>query len=149
MANQWEQAGLTGVTLFGCDGTYGVEFTDKAGPNAEGSIAVSLVPPASPEKDAFDEAYRTTYGMEAGELSAFSWSSYDTGAVLIAAIEKVAIVGADGNLYVPRSAVVDAVRNTDYEGLTGLVKCDETGECNASGPTFYIVENGEWVPFIP
>jgi branched-chain amino acid transport system substrate-binding protein len=149
MANQWQQAGLDGVTLFGCDGTYGVEFTDKAGPNAEGSIAVSLVPPDSAEKTAFDEAYRTTYGMEAGELSAFSWSSYDTGAVLVAAIEKVAIVGADGNLYVPRGALVEAVRTTDYTGLTGLVKCDEVGECNASGPTFYIVENGEWVPFVP
>ena len=114
MANQWQQAGLDGVTLFGCDGTYGVEFTDKAGPNAEGSIAVSLVPPDSPEKTAFDEAYRA-YGMEAGELSAFSWSSYDTGAVLVAAIEKVAIVGDDGNLYVPRGALVEAVRNTDYK----------------------------------
>lgn len=149
MANQWSQAGLDGVILFGCDGTYGIEFTDKAGPNGEGSIAVSLVPPDSAEKTAFDEAYSSAYGMEAGELSAFSWSSYDTGAVLVAAIEKVAIVGDDGNLYVPRGAVVEAVRTTDYTGLTGLVKCDEVGECNASGPTFYVVENGEWVPFVP
>jgi branched-chain amino acid transport system substrate-binding protein len=149
MANQWQQAGLDGVTLFGCDGTYGVEFTDKAGANAEGSIAVSLVPPDSAEKTAFDEAYKAAYGTEAGELSAFSWSAFDTGKVLVAAVEKVAVVGDDGNLYVPRGALVNAVRNTDYAGLTGLVKCNEVGECNASGPTFYIVENGEWVPYIP
>jgi branched-chain amino acid transport system substrate-binding protein len=149
MANQWEQAGLSGVTLFGCDGTYGVEFTEKTGPNGEGSIAVSLVPPDSAEKTAFDEAYAAAYGTEAGELSAFSWSAYDTGKVLIDAIEKVAFKGDDGNLYVPRGALVDAVRHTDYEGLTGTVRCDETGECNASGPTFYVVENGEWVPFQP
>ena len=149
MANQWEQAGLAGVVLFGCDGTYGVEFTDKTGPNGEGSIAVSLVPPDSPEKTAFDEYYKSTYGMEAGELSAFSWSAYDTGNVLIAAIEKVAFKGDDGNLYVPRGALVEAVRNSNFVGLTGAVICDATGECNASGPTFYIVENGQWVPYLP
>lgn len=149
MANQWQQAGLDGVTLFGCDGTYGVEFAEKTGPNGEGSLAVSLVPPDSPEKTAFDEAYRTAYGMEAGELSAFSWSSYDTGKVLVDAIEKVAFKGDDGNLYVPRGALVEAVRNTDYQGLTGTVKCDEKGECNASGPTFYILTDGEWIPYLP
>lgn len=148
MANEWNQAGLTGVTLFGCDGTYGVEFTDKTGPNGEGSIAVSLVPPASAEKDAFDAAYKEAYGTEAGELSAFTWSSYDVGNVLVDAIRKVAVLGDDGNLYFPRSEMVAAVRGTtDFMGLTGKISCDDTGECNASGPNFYIVENGQWVPF--
>jgi len=148
MANQWQQAGLEGVTLFGCDGTYGVEFTDKTGPNGEGSIAVSLVPPASPEKDAFDTLYKSEFGLEAGELSAFTWSSFDVGNVLVDAIRKVAIKGDDGNLYFPRTQMVEAVRGTtDFQGLTGLISCDDIGECNASGPNFYIVENGEWVPF--
>ena len=148
MANQWQQAGLEGVTLFGCDGTYGVEFTDKTGPNGEGSIAVSLVPPASPEKEAFDAAYKAEYGLEAGELSAFTWSSFDVGNVLVDAARKVVIKGADGNLYFPRTQMVEAVRGTKgFQGLTGLISCDEIGECNASGPNFYIVENGAWVPF--
>ncbi len=145
MMNQWSQAGLDGVLFFGCDGTYGVEFTDKTGPNGEGAIAVSLVPPDSDEKTAFDQAYFDAFGTEAGELSAFSWSSYDTGGVLIAAIEKVAFVEGD-TLFVPRSALVEAVRTSDYVGLTGLIKCDAVGECNASGPTFYEVVDGVWVP---
>lgn len=145
MMNQWSQAGLDGVLFFGCDGTYGVEFTEKTGANGEGAIAVSLVPPDSEEKTAFDEQYSEQFGIEAGELSAFSWSAYDTGGVLIAAIEKVAFVEGD-TLFVPRGALVDAVRNSDYVGLTGLVKCDEVGECNASGPTFYQVVDGAWVP---
>lgn len=145
MMNQWSQAGLDGVLFFGCDGTYGVEFTDKTGPNGEGAIAVSLVPPDSDEKTAFDQEYADQFGVEAGELSAFSWSAYDTGGVLVAAIEKVAFVEGD-NLYVPRGALVEAVRTSDYVGLTGLVKCDEVGECNASGPTFYQVVDGVWLP---
>jgi len=145
MVNQWAQAGLDGVLFFGCDGTYGVEFTDKTGPNGEGAIAVSLVPPDSDEKSTFDQEYLDAFGTEAGQLSAFSWSSFDTGGVLIAAIEKVAFVEGD-TLYVPRGALVEAVRNTDYVGLTGLIMCDAVGECNASGPTFYHVVDGVWVP---
>jgi branched-chain amino acid transport system substrate-binding protein len=145
MMNQWAQAGLSGVLFFGCDGTYGVEFTDKTGANGEGAIAASLVPPDSEEKTAFDAAYLEEFALEAGELSAFTWSAFDTGGVLIAAIESVAFV-EDGTLFVPRGALVDAVRNSDYFGLTGLVKCDEIGECNASGPTFYEVVDGAWVP---
>jgi len=145
MMNQWSQAGLDGVLFFGCDGTYGVEFTEKTGENGEGAIAASLVPPDSDEKTVFDESYAEEFGLEAGELSAFTWAAFDTGGVLIAAIESVAFV-EDDTLFVPRSALINAVRTTNYIGLTGLVKCDEIGECNASGPTFYKVENGTWVP---
>lgn len=145
MMNQWVQAGLEDVLLFGCDGTYGVEFTEKTGPNGEGAIAASLVPPDSDEKLEFDVNYAEEFPTEAGELSAFTWSAFDTGGVLIDAIEKVAFVEG-GTLFVPRGALVQAVRDTDYVGLTGLVKCDEIGECNASGPVFYKVVDGAWVP---
>jgi len=145
MMNQWSQAGLDGVLFFGCDGTFGVEFTEKTGANSEGAIAASLVPPDSDEKTMFDQAYAAEFPTAAGELSAFTWSAYDTGGFLIAAIEKVAFV-ENGTLFVPRSALVTEVRNTEYVGLTGPIKCDEIGECNASGPTFYIVEDGAWVP---
>jgi branched-chain amino acid transport system substrate-binding protein len=145
MMNQWSQAGLDGVLFFGCDGTFGVEFTDKTGANGEGAVAASLVPPDSDEKTAFDALYAETYPTEAGELSAFTWSSFDTGNVLIAAIESVAFA-ENGVLYVPRGALVDAVRASDFVGLTGAVICDEIGECNASGPAWYQVVDGAWVP---
>jgi branched-chain amino acid transport system substrate-binding protein len=145
MMNQWSQAGLEGALFFGCDGTYGVEFTDKTGANGEGAIAASLVPPDSEEKTAFDEEYSSRFPTVPGELSAFTWSAFDTGNVLIDGIEKVAFVEGD-TLYVPRGALVEVVRNTDFVGLTGAVICDEIGECNASGPTFYQVVDGVWVP---
>jgi branched-chain amino acid transport system substrate-binding protein len=49
-------------------------------------------------------------------------------------------------LFVPRGALIDAVRNASYIGITGLIECDEVGECNASGPSFYQVVDGAWVP---
>ena len=147
MANQWKQAGLEGVIMFGCDGTFGSEFIEKTGENGEGAYAVSLVPPDSPEKTAFDEAYKAAYGIEAGSLSPYTWAAYDTGAILVSEIKDVAILGKDGSLYVPRTALVNAVRNTTgFQGLTGTMTCNSVGECNASGPTFYKVSEGAWVP---
>jgi branched-chain amino acid transport system substrate-binding protein len=145
MMNEWSQAGLDGVLFFGCDGTYGVEFTEKTGANGEGAIAASLVPPDSDAKTAFDAAYAAAFPTQAGELSAFTWSSFDTGNVLIEAIESVAFVD-NGMLYVPRGALVEAVRNLDTSGLTGAIACDAIGECNASGPAWYQVVDGVWVP---
>jgi len=145
MVNQWSQAGLDGVQFFGCDGTFGIEFTEKTGANGEGAIAASLVPPESDEKTVFDQAYGEKFPTKPGELSAFTWAAFDTGGVLMSAIESVAFVEND-MLFVPRGALIDAVRNASYIGITGLIECDEVGECNASGPSFYQVVDGAWVP---
>ena len=60
--------------------------------------------------------------------------------MLASVIKTVAVKGDDGNLYIPRGALVDAVRSIkDYQGIGGVVTCDSTGECSASGPTFYVV----------
>ena len=49
-------------------------------------------------------------------------------------------------LYVPRGALVNAVRKMkNFVSITGDITCNEIGECNTAGPTFYIVQNGEWV----
>ncbi len=145
MVNQWAQAGLDGVLFFGCDGTFGVEFTEKTGANGEGSIAASMVPEESSEKTAFDAAFLDAYGQGPGSLSAFSWAAFDTGGYLMTAVKAVAFVEND-TLYVPRGALVKAMREVEFAGLLGLIKCDATGECNDAGPTFFKVVDGVWVP---
>jgi len=145
MVNQWAQAGLDGVLFFGCDGTFGVEFTEKTGANGEGSIAASMVPEESSEKAAFDSAFLDAYGQGPGSLSAFSWAAFDTGGYLMTAVKAVAFVENE-TLYVPRGALVEAMREVEFAGLLGLIKCDATGECNDAGPTFFKVVDGVWVP---
>jgi len=67
-------------------------------------------------------------------------------AALASVVKTVAIKGSDGNLYVPRSALVAGVRGLkDYKGLSGAFTCDATGECNSSGPTYVVVKDGKWV----
>jgi branched-chain amino acid transport system substrate-binding protein len=147
LVNELSQTGLQDVIFFGCDGTYGQDFIQRTGANGEGAYAVSLIPPASDAVAKFDQAYKDKFGAEAGSLSPYTWNAYDSAAVLIAAIKKVAVKGDDGNLYIPRGELVKTVRATkDYQGLSGTIGCDETGECNASGPIFYIVKEGKWVP---
>jgi branched-chain amino acid transport system substrate-binding protein len=145
LVNEMKQTGLEGVTFFGDDGTFGQDFLDRTGANGEGAYATSLIPATSDAKAKFDAAYKTAYGTDPGKLSPYTWTAYDAGAVLVKAIKDVAILGQDGNLYVPRSALVAAVRGLkDYQGLSGMVTCDETGECASSSPNFNIVKDGKW-----
>lgn len=138
-------AGMADVVLFSDDGTFGLTFIELAAENAEGVYATSAIPPESEARTAFDASYKATYGDEAGALSTFTWHGYDIVSALISAIKSVAIKGEDGNLYIPREALVEAVNGiSGYEGLTGDISCSG-GECNTAGPTFLVVQNGEWV----
>ena len=146
LTNQMKQTGLENAVFFGCDGTFGSEFIEKTGANGEGAYSASVIPPESQAKVKFDATYLADYGIPAGSLSPYTWSAYDSAAVLIAKVKEVAIKGSDGSMYVPRSALVTAVRTTkNFVSITGDITCNEVGECNTAGPTFYIVQDGEWV----
>jgi branched-chain amino acid transport system substrate-binding protein len=146
LVNQMKAAGLTGVTFFGDDGTFGQDFLDRAAANGEGAYSTSLVPPQTDAKTKFDAAYLAAYGQPAGKLSPYSWTAYDSVAVLIKDIESVAVVSG-GKLYIPRAALVAAVRATsNYIGLSGTITCSSTGECSATVPIFNIDQGGKWVP---
>ncbi len=146
LVNQLNQTGLGDVYFMSGDGTFGEQFLELTGENGEGVIVSAA---GEPEGDAvadFAAKYEEAYGMAPGSLSGFTWHGYDIVSALISAIEDVAILGEDGNLYVPREDAVAAVRGlTGFPGLTGTVTCDATGECNTSGPTFFVAEGGAWV----
>jgi branched-chain amino acid transport system substrate-binding protein len=145
LTNNMKQSGLENAVFFGCDGTFGAEFVEKTGANGEGAYAASLIPPESAEKTKFDADYLAAYGVGAGTLSPYTWSGYDSAAVLMSKVKEVAVLGSDGTLYVPRGALVAAVRGTQgFSSITGDITCDAVGECNTAGPTFYIVKDGDW-----
>jgi branched-chain amino acid transport system substrate-binding protein len=146
IVNQMKQSGLGNAIFFGDDGTFGQDFLDRTKANGEGAYSTALIPATSDAKTKFDAAYLAAYQQPAGKLSPYTWTAYDAAAVLIKQIESVAIVGSDGKLYIPRAALVAAVRGIqNYQGLSGLISCDSTGECSASGPIFYVDKGGKWV----
>ena len=147
LVNEMKAAGLGSAIFFSDDGIYGQDFLDRTKANGEGVYATSApLPPESPAKTTFDAAYLAAYGTAAGKLSTYTWNAYDAAAVLIKDIESVAVLGGDGNLYIPRAALVAAVRATkDYQGISGVITCDPTGECSASNPILNEVKNGGWI----
>jgi len=148
LTNQMKTTGLEEAVFFGCDGTFGTDYLDRAGENAEGTYhTIPRSAAASEAKDHFDACYMEVYGVAAGELSPYSWNSYDATTALITKVKEVAVLGDDGTLYVPRGALVDAIRNlTDYVGIGNTITCDEIGECNALGLQIMEVVDGEFVP---
>ena len=138
-------AGMEDVVLFSDDGSYGAAFIELAGPQAEGVYAATGAPLESAAKAEFDAYYESVYGDPPGAISTFTWHGYDVVDALVQAIKSVAILGDDGSLYIPREALVAAVNGMEgYEGLTGVLTCNG-GECNASGPSFQVVQDGAWV----
>ena len=145
LVSQMEAAGLTGVKFFGCDGTYGVKYIELAGDASEGTYSTYVPIPESDAFTKFQEDYLADYGQEQGELSPFSPHGHDSAAVLLAAMDKVAVKDGD-NLVIPRKALADAVRSTtDFQGLTGIITCDSDGECAAAAILFMEVVDGAWV----
>jgi branched-chain amino acid transport system substrate-binding protein len=146
LKTQMALAGLPEAIFFSDDGAYGAKFLELTAEKGEGAYATSARPPASPAVDRFEKDYEEAYGTEAGELSTFTWHGYDIVAALIDVVKKTAIQGGDGTLYVPRDMLVSAVRALHgYAGLTGDITCNPQGECNTAGPTFFIVQQGQWV----
>jgi branched-chain amino acid transport system substrate-binding protein len=145
IVNQMKTTGLDKAIFFGDDGTYGADFLTRTGANGEGAYA--SIAPASPDsaaKTTFNAAYLAQFGKAAGTLSPYTWAGYDATAALAAAVKQVAVV-ADGKLYVPRGALMTAVRTLkDYVGLSGTFTCQDNGECNVQLPQFVVVKDGAW-----
>ena len=70
--------------------------------------------------------------------------------MIMAAVEKVAVMDEDGTLYIGRQALRDALFATSgYEGITGTLTCDEYGDCADPEITIMQVQGGEYVPIFP
>ncbi len=147
LVSQKGAVGLADVPFVSDDGIYGTQFIELAGAAAEGVFCTSAAtPPESDAKADFDARYEAKFGVAAGALSPYSWFGYDAANLIIEGIKKVAVVAEDGTLYIPRVALAQAVRSTSgYQGLTGEITCDETGECKRGGFAVFQVQNGAWV----
>jgi len=145
--------GLENVKTMGADGHFSPDFIKAAGPAAEGHYL------SSPDFTAFGSAYqdflakhKAKYGGDV--LSIFHAHAYDAANIVFQALEKVAVKGSDGALYIPKGAFRDAMFATkDFKGLTGTLSCSPTGDCGAPVIAVYQVTarevGGEWPPVAP
>ncbi|MEX1072044.1 MAG: branched-chain amino acid ABC transporter substrate-binding protein [Anaerolineales bacterium] len=129
--------GLENTALISADGLLTSGFPATAGPCALGMyLSGPFVDPAV-QAD-FLNSYSSLFGE--GPASAFGPHSYDAVKMLLAAIEQVAVMDADGTLHISRQALRDALYSTSsFGGLTGSLTCSASGDC-ASGQALAIFQ---------
>ncbi len=117
------------VKLMAADGTFSPDFYKGAGSSAVGMYQ------SSPDFSAFAAGYAdflAAHEAKYGEkpVSAFHAHAWDATNMVADAIEKVAVTGPDGTIYIGRQALRDALQATSgMEGITGTITCDANGDC--------------------
>ena len=114
------------------------EFIEAAGPAVVGfHIGYPDVSPDTMGKGypEFLEKYKKAYGE--APISGYHANAYDAAEMAIKAIEKVGKTDKDGNLYIGRKALRDAVFAEKFAGLSGPIACDKYGQCAAFKPAVY------------
>jgi len=122
--------GLENTFLMGADGLFSPDLVASAGDDVVGFMQTSpdFTAFGSDYANKFVPAYKAKFGTE--PISIFHAHSYDAFMMIKAAIEKVAVVDADGTLHIGRQALRDALFATkDFKGLTGNLTCTPTGDC--------------------
>lgn len=149
-AQAQEIAGLEEMVLFGADGLFADTFPENTG---ESAVGMYLSGPfvAGDVYTEFLGRWETKFG--GSPPSGFHAHAYDAANLLLDAIAAVAQEGEDGTLLVGRQALRDAIAATSgFNGLTGTLTCDATGDC-ATGEALGVfqiteaeVNEGNWPP---
>lgn len=143
-AQSKEVEGLEDVALMGADGIKSDTFIEAAGDAAEGVYASGPATEASPDYEAFLAKFVDAYGEE--PPSPFAPESYDAMMLILNTIESIAVEDSDGNLYIGRQALRNALYESPaMEGLTGTIDCNEFGDCSTASVEFAQVTGGEFV----
>jgi len=139
-----EIPGLEKVPLIGSSGQMAPDLVEAA---RQAVVGYKITyPDVSPEAmgkgyPKFIEDYKKAYGE--APISGYHANAYDAAVLAMKAIEKVAKTDKNGNLYIGRKALRDAVFATKFEGISGPIACDQYGECAKFKPAVYEFTNGD------
>jgi len=70
------------------------------------------------------QSYRKSYG----EQGIYTIQAHDAAAILIRAIRKVALPQENGAILIDKRKLQDAIRRTDFQGISGPIRFDEKGD---------------------
>lgn len=126
-----ENPALANVKLAGADGMQSQNFLSVAGAAADGLYT------SGPDLNFAGDFYKDTFLPEyyklcncTKTLSVFHAHAFDAANMVFAAIEKVGMEGADGTLFISRTALKNAfMESKDYAGITGTLTCTPDGDC--------------------
>jgi branched-chain amino acid transport system substrate-binding protein len=124
-----EVAGLESTILAAADGMISAAAIEAVGEAGEGMYF------SGPNTDflggtygRFLEAYEAKVGS--APISVFHSHAFDATNLILGCVEEVAAQEDDGTIHVGRQAMRDCLYAThQYEGITGLLTCDQYGDC--------------------
>jgi branched-chain amino acid transport system substrate-binding protein len=67
-------------------------------------------------------------------INGFHANAYDAATMAVKAIEAVGKTDKDGNLFIGKKALRDAVFASKFDGLSGPIACDAYGQCASFKP---------------
>ena len=98
-------------------------FPERILPSSE-SLAADLGDPAYQD---FVAAFEASYGRPCCEP--YAAEAYDAAAILLTAIEQVAVFDEAGSLVIPRQMLATVVRETrGFPGVSGEIRFDAVGD---------------------
>ncbi len=144
LIQQRADAGMDKVPFMGADGINGTEVIKLAGESAEGIYATKAIPANSQALTDFLNRYVAAYGEQ--PPAPYHANGYDAVNMILDAVEHVGKVDAKGDLVVLRDDVKNYIRNIkNFQGLTGVLNGDGTGETSVADIGIFQVKSGDFV----
>lgn len=134
IVRQMRSLGMKQVVM-GAAGVQSSSFIELAGKSAEGAYVIGYWDPSNPSEQTqkFVKNFQAKFGKVPEEYAGYA---YDIPYLIKQAIEKV---GLD------RAKVRDALRETTFNGPTGLTAFDEKGDQKSKRQVLLIVKDGKFV----
>jgi branched-chain amino acid transport system substrate-binding protein len=131
-----ETAGLEHTVLFGGGSLLASAFVEAAGPAVVG-FRIGYPDPTADSMGKGYPKFLKEYKQMFGEapISGFHADAYDAAVMAWKAIESVGKTDSEGNLYIGKKALRDAVFASKFDGLSGPINCDPYGQCAAFKPS--------------
>ena len=130
-----ETPGLDHTIMIGGGSLAAPDFIEAAGPSVVGfricypDVSVETMGKGYPK---FLEDYKKAYGEST--TSGYHANAYDAAMMALKAIQAVGKSDADGNLFIGKKALRDAVYASKFDGLSGPIGCDAYGQCASFKP---------------
>jgi branched-chain amino acid transport system substrate-binding protein len=118
------------------DAVYHPKFLEVGGKAAEGTFLTFAKAPDTPERKDFEKTYMKMWNVKT--IGSYGYYAYDAAMILLEAIKKAGTTDTN--------KVVDVLRNTTWNGVTGEIKFDEKGDRKLAH-IIWIVKNGKFVPY--
>ncbi len=141
------ESDLSTIPLLGAELNWADQLLDLIGADAEGVYVISGKSEPSEASAALAARYEERFGD--APHSPYYSNAYDAYQLLLDAVLAIAVLEENGDLRIDRAALQAEIRNTsDYVGVTGTIRCDETGECLRSPTSVFQIQDGALVTLL-